>query len=127
VPFLEIGKVLTAGGHRAVVATHAAHRGAVEAAGLTFAPMRPDRPRDAAFHARFMQPRGGPAFVFREFLGPAIAESDADLSAAVAGADVLVSVTLANRKVPVSTTSRFSPAGRVTGIRCRPGCQPASG
>jgi len=95
VPFLEIGKVLAAAGHEAVVATHAAHCQAVEGAGLSFAPMRPDRPRDAAFHARFMRPLSGPAFVYREFLAPAIAESDADLMAAVKGADVLVSVTLA--------------------------------
>lgn len=95
VPFLEIGKVLRARRHLVVVATHAAHRGAVEAAGLAFAPMRPDRPRDGAFHARFMHPLRGAPFVYREFLVPAIAESDADLSAAATGADVLVSVTLA--------------------------------
>jgi UDP:flavonoid glycosyltransferase YjiC (YdhE family) len=95
VPFLEIGKVLAGRGHTAVVATHAAHRGAVERAGLCFAPMRPDRPDDPAFHARFMKPFSGPAFAFKEFLGPAIAASDADLTAAVVGADVLVSVTLA--------------------------------
>ena len=95
VPFLEIGKVLRKEGHGVVVATHAAHRAAVEDAGLGFAPMRPDRPSDPAFHARFMNPSTGPSFVYREFLIPAIAESDADLTAAVAGADVLVSVTLA--------------------------------
>lgn len=95
VPFLEIGKVIVAAGHEAVVATHEAHRGAVEAAGLAFAPMRPDRPREAAFHERFMRPLSGPAFAYRQFLVPAIAESDADLTAAARGADVLVSVTLA--------------------------------
>lgn len=95
VPFLEVGKVLVRRGHAAVVATHAAHRGAAERAGLRFEPMRPDRPDDPAFHARFMRPFSGPAFAFRDFLGPAIAESDADLTAAAAGADVLVSVTLA--------------------------------
>jgi UDP:flavonoid glycosyltransferase YjiC (YdhE family) len=95
VPFLEIGKVLRVRGHEAVVATHAAHRGAVEGAGLAFAPMRPDRPADPEFHARFMHPRRGAAFVYREFLVPAIADSDADLMAACEGADALVSVTLA--------------------------------
>ncbi|WP_108662624.1 glycosyltransferase [Acuticoccus kandeliae] len=95
VPFLEVGKVLAARGHRATVATHAAHRAAVEAAGLGFAPMRPDRPDDPAFHARFMHPRRGAAFVVRDVLAPAIAESDADLMAAVRDADILVSVTLA--------------------------------
>lgn len=95
VPFLEVGKVLRARGHEAVVATHAAHRSAVEAAGLDFAPMRPDRPGDPAFHARFMHPRKGAAFAFRDWLAPAVADSDADLSAATRGADVLVSVTLA--------------------------------
>lgn len=95
VPFLEIGKVLVARGHAVAVATHAAHRAAVERAGLEFRAMRPDRPSDPAFHTRFMRPFSGPAFVFRDFLSPAIAGSDADLMAAVKGADVLVSVTLA--------------------------------
>lgn len=95
VPFLEIGKCLAASGHHAVVATHRAHRPAVEAAGLTFAPMRPDRSSDPAFHAKFMRPLAGPAFAYREYLGPAIADSDADLMRATDGADVLVSVTLA--------------------------------
>ncbi|WMS40836.1 glycosyltransferase [Acuticoccus sp. MNP-M23] len=95
VPFLEIGKVLREGGHRVVVATHDAHRGAVEGAGLIHAPMRPDRPSDATFHARFMHRTRGPAFAYREYLVPAIAQSDADLMAACADANVLVSVTLA--------------------------------
>ncbi len=95
VPFLEIGKVLRARGVAVTVATHAAHRPAVEAAGLAFAPMRPDRPHDADFHARFMDPRRGAAFAYTQYLGPAIGDSDADLTAAVNGADVLVSVTLA--------------------------------
>ena len=95
VPFLEIGKVLAARGVTVTVATHAAHRRAVAAAGLGYAPMRPDRPGDAAFHARFMHPRRGPAFTYTRYLGPAIGDSDADLSAAASGADVLVSVTLA--------------------------------
>ncbi|MCF3936048.1 glycosyltransferase [Acuticoccus sp. M5D2P5] len=95
VPFLEIGKVLRRAGHGVTVATHRAHETAVAAAGLDFAPMRPDRPADPDFHARFMHPRRGPAFIFREVLGPHIAESDADLGAALMGADRLVSVTLA--------------------------------
>ena len=95
VPFLEIGKVLVRDGHAVAVATHAAHRLAVEAAGLRHAVMRPDRPSDPQFHERFMHPRRGASFVFNEFLVPAIKESDADLSPACADADVLVSVTLA--------------------------------
>lgn len=95
VPFLEIGKVLAAAGHEVVIATHGAHAGAVTRAGLSFAPMRPDRPDEAAFHARVMAPFAGPAFVYRDWLGPAIAQSDADLMAAAEGADILVSVTLA--------------------------------
>lgn len=95
VPFLEIGKVLARAGHEVVVATHAAHAPAVAAEGLAHAAMRPDRPGDADFHRRFMAPRRGPAFVFREFLVPAIADSEADLLAATRDADVLVSVTLA--------------------------------
>ena len=95
VPFLEIGKVLEADGHRVVVATHEAHRAVVKAAGLALAPMRPDRPGEPAFHRRFMAPHRGPAFIYKSYLGPAIADSEADLLPVVAGADILVSVTLA--------------------------------
>ncbi|MEM8855454.1 MAG: hypothetical protein AAGD34_17255, partial [Pseudomonadota bacterium] len=95
VPFLEIGKVLVARGHDVSVATHPCHGPAVTAAGLGFAPMRPDRPSDPSFHNRYMHPRRGPGFVYKEHLMPAIAQSDADLSAAVEDADILVSVTLA--------------------------------
>ncbi|MEM0907372.1 MAG: glycosyltransferase [Pseudomonadota bacterium] len=95
VPFLEIGRILNADGHTVVIATHDAHRAAVEEAGLTHAPMRPDRPNDPEFHARFMAPMRGASFVFNHFLIPAIEQSDADLMRACQGADVLVSVTLA--------------------------------
>ena len=95
VPFLEIGKVLKARSHTVAVATHNAHAKAVTRAGLQHAPMRPDRPSDPAFHRKFMKPWSGPGFVYKEFLTPAIAEADEDLSAAAADADVLVSVTLA--------------------------------
>ncbi|MEO1103435.1 MAG: glycosyltransferase [Pseudomonadota bacterium] len=95
VPFLEIGKTLAATGHQAVVATHAAHRAVVEEAGLGFAAMRPDRPKDPAFHAACMAPRSGPAFIYKSHLCPAIAQSDEDLTAACRDADILVSVTLA--------------------------------
>ncbi|MEM9222630.1 MAG: glycosyltransferase [Pseudomonadota bacterium] len=95
VPFLEIGKVLVRAGHRVIVATHAAHGPAVAAAGLELSPMRPDRPSDRSFHATWMAPRTGPAFIYRSFLVPAIADSDADLTAACRDADILVSVTLA--------------------------------
>lgn len=95
VPFLEIGKVLVGRGHRVSVATHPCHGGAVAAAGLDFAPMRPDRPSDPSFHSRYMNKWRGPGFVYNEHLIPAIAQSDEDLTAAVEDADILVSVTLA--------------------------------
>jgi len=57
--------------------------------------MRPDRPSAPAFHAAFMDRRRGASFVYKRFLVPAIAESDADLMAATRHADILVSVTLA--------------------------------
>ncbi|MEM7693937.1 MAG: nucleotide disphospho-sugar-binding domain-containing protein [Pseudomonadota bacterium] len=117
VPFLEIGKVLAADGAAVVVATHEAHRAAVEGSGLTFAPMRPDRPHDPAFHERFMDRRRGAKFVYTDFLSPAIADSDKDLMAATEGADILVSVTLAlaaplvaaRRKLPWLSAA-FQPA-----------------
>lgn len=95
VPFLEIGAVLSRGGHCVRVATHAAHRKAVERYGLDFRPMRPDRPADPAWHRVAMHPRKGPRFIYNEVLTPAIADSDHDLLTACRDADILVSVTLA--------------------------------
>lgn len=103
VPFLEIGKVLAQRGHHVVIATHGTHRRVVEDAGLAHHAMRPERPSDPAFHEQFMRPIKGPPFIYRHFLVPAIAESDADLSEAVKGADILVSVTLALAAPMVAT------------------------
>jgi len=94
-PFLAVGRGLRARGHRVAVATHAAYRGRVEEAGLDFREMRPDRPRSAEALAAWMDRRNGPAFVFRDYLAPAIRDSYEDLSAAAGEADVLVSQTLA--------------------------------
>lgn len=92
-PFIGLGLALAARGHTGTIATHACHRGHVPPP-LSFHPLRPDMPADRAFHTRFMHSRTGPRFAHKDFLSPAIAASYEDLSAAVIGADLLISQTL---------------------------------
>ncbi len=70
------------------VATHPGHRARVEAAGVGFAPLRPDFGPD--LHDRMFDPRHGTEFTFRDLVTPAIRDSYADLSRAAAGADLLL-------------------------------------
>jgi UDP:flavonoid glycosyltransferase YjiC (YdhE family) len=100
-PFLALGMALRRRGHRAVIATNAMHREPVEAAGLEFSHMRPDPEDTPQFHARYMDPKRGGEFVFRDYLAPAIRDSYADLARAVDGADLLVSQSLMALAAPL--------------------------
>ncbi len=98
-PFLAIGAELRARGHQTVVATSALYRGHVAAAGLEFAPVRPDRSpdqQDPDFLDRVIRDRATPAAVFRAMFLPSLRESFEDLLSAVEGADVVVAHTLAS-------------------------------
>ncbi len=89
-PYVAVGRELVARGHQAIVATSASHRGIVEAAGLAFAPIRPDvDATDAAFMRGIMDPLRGTETVIRLVLS-AVRETYADLAAATAQADLLV-------------------------------------
>lgn len=94
-PFLAVGQELARRGHQVHIATTRKHQVQVEQAGLAFAPMRPDPKATPDFEKRFMDPKKGAEFVFREYLSPAIEDSFHDLTDATKGADMLVSQSLA--------------------------------
>lgn len=96
-PFLAVGQVLARRGHRVTVATHEVHRGAVEQAGLHFADASgmPEPEDRAAFTAKAFHPWRGPAFVVRDFAAADVRASYAKLAPVCAGADLLITSTLA--------------------------------
>jgi rhamnosyltransferase subunit B len=111
-PFLALGVELQRRGHRASIASSIEHRARVEAAGLAFRHMRPDPPGPpdaAAFFERYMHPRTGAEFVYRDYLSPAIRESYADLLAATRDADLLVSQSLMAMAAPLVAASTGMP------------------
>ncbi|MDB5373652.1 MAG: UDP:flavonoid glycosyltransferase YjiC, YdhE family, partial [Belnapia sp.] len=81
---------LRARGHAVTLATAEAYRARVLAAGIGFAPLRPglpDEEPDPVVLARLMDPRRGPARVWRLLVDAPIGDSHADLAAAAAAAD----------------------------------------
>lgn len=105
-PYLALGLGLQARGHRATIATSEVYRGKVEGLGLGFHPTRPHfDPEDARLAARVMDRFRGTAFVFRKLVMPHVRDTYADLTAAVAEADVLVSGSLAYAAAAVAETS----------------------
>lgn len=96
-PWLAIGQVLRQRGHRVTVATHVVHREAVTQAGLTFvdASGMPEPDDRAAFTAKAFHPWRGPAFVVRDFAAADVRASYDKLAPVCAGADLLITSTLA--------------------------------
>jgi rhamnosyltransferase subunit B len=92
-PYIAIARRLADAGDRPLIASFDIYRDAVIANGIEFATMRPspdllgDR---AALMKRLFDPRQGPEFMVRELFMPHIRDSYADLDAAAAGADLLV-------------------------------------
>lgn len=98
-PFLAIGAELRARGNQPIVATSPLYRGQVTAAGLGFAPVRPDRlpsQQDPDFLDRVIRDRVSPATVFRAMFLPSLRDSLKDLLSATEGADAVVTHTLAS-------------------------------
>ena len=92
-PYIAVAQELKRRGHASSIATFAEFREAVEAAGIGFAPMRPDMGRfgdKAAMMKRLIDPWRGPELMVRELFMPHVAESYDDLERACAGADLLV-------------------------------------
>jgi UDP:flavonoid glycosyltransferase YjiC (YdhE family) len=77
-----------------VIATMPGYRESIEAAGLPFAPIRPDVPfpkeQTSELVEKIMEPKTGPRFLTEELIFPAVRDSYADLLKAVEGADLLI-------------------------------------
>jgi len=65
-PYMAIGLELLAQGHEPVIATMSLYREKIEAAGLSFAPVRPDVPppqeQNQDLVEKIMEPRSGQGF-----------------------------------------------------------------
>ena len=111
-PYIALGLELQRRGHTPVVATMEIYREKINGAGLEFAPVRPDFPQpkeqDPELIEKIMEPKTGPRFLMEGIVFPAVRDGYADLTKAIAGADLLV-------------THPAAPAGplvaRKTGIR----------
>lgn len=93
-PYIAVARSLIGCGRRAVLAVAGEYREAVEGAGVEFAPVRPgfaELGDYRALVARAFDVRRGPEFLIRELIMPCLRPAYADLWAASAGADLLVS------------------------------------
>lgn len=93
-PYIAVARSLIGRGHGAVLAAAGEYREAVEAAGVEFAPVRPgfvELGDYQALVARAFDVRRGPEFLIRELIMPYLRQAYADLWAASADADLLVS------------------------------------
>ncbi|HKG95641.1 MAG TPA: glycosyltransferase, partial [Gemmatimonadaceae bacterium] len=91
-PYIGLARGLAARGHEPVLATPEYYRSAVEAEGIGFRPVGPNvDPSDARTVQRIMDARRGSQILLREILYPKIEESHAELSAALRGAELIVS------------------------------------
>jgi rhamnosyltransferase subunit B len=91
-PFIGLALALRDRGHEPVLAMPATYREIVEREGLRFTPVRPDIAiHDRELAARIMDPIKGPQVLFGEVLVPSLAHAHADLTAATAEADLLIS------------------------------------
>ena len=90
-PYLTLATGLQARGHRVTIAANPELQARTEAAGIAWRQMRPGKPNDPAVFARVMHPRTGPEYAIRHLLAPAIRDSYADLAAAAASTDLLIS------------------------------------
>jgi rhamnosyltransferase subunit B len=100
-PYIALGLELQRRGHDVAVATLPAWRPNVERSGLEFHPLRPDVPpqdESREIVRRILDARGGPGYLFKEVLGPALRDTYDDTVAALHGADLAVS-----HQIPVTT------------------------
>ena len=89
-PYLGLALGLKARGHDTVVATAEFYRPIVEAEGVGFRPVRPDRNLYDIEAVRRSNPGRTPGYLMKELLFPRLQESYEDLSEATRGADVLL-------------------------------------
>jgi rhamnosyltransferase subunit B len=89
-PYLGLALGLRARGHDPVIATGESYRHFVEAEGVGFRPVRPDRNLYDIEAVRRSNPGRTPAYLMKKLLFPRLQESYEDLSEATRGADVLL-------------------------------------
>src|SRR5918993_1494544 len=90
-PYLGLALGLKARGHDPVIATAEFYRPFVEAEGVGFRPVRPDRNlHETEAVRRIVNPGRTPEHIMRELLFPHLQESYEDLSEATRGADALL-------------------------------------
>ena len=90
-PYVGLALALKARGHAPVVATVGIYREEVERAGVEYAHVGPDLdPNDETLYDRVMDQTRGSEVIVRELLMPKLGETHAELTAAAAGADLLV-------------------------------------
>lgn len=97
-PYIAVARELARRGHRPVIASFAEFREIVDAAGVGFAPMRPDMAGfgdRAAMMKRLIDPWRGPEIMVRGMFMPHLRESYEDLARACRDADLLVTHPLA--------------------------------
>lgn len=121
-PFVGLGLELRRRGHRVTIATLTYYQPLIEGLGFGFRGIRPSGdPTDVALIERIMHPTRGSQYLLEEVLFPAIEEMHADIDAAAADADLLVShpvtfatpIVAAKRRLPwasvvLAPTSMFS-------------------
>lgn len=92
-PYLAFAAGLRGRGHVPVLCMPPYYRAVIEGAGFSFAPAAPDADPalDPDMVRRVMHARHGAEAIFREVLLPVLAESHAALTAAVQGADMVIS------------------------------------
>ena len=91
-PYLAIATELKALGHTPVVCSCPYYQGLVEQEGVEFRPLRPDvQPDNTTLLERIMDPRRGSEVIIRELTVANLRPSYDDITAAVDGADLLVS------------------------------------
>jgi rhamnosyltransferase subunit B len=95
-PYLALAFELQARGHHPVIATADIYRARIESLGLEFHSTRPqllaiDDPQMRVMLDKVMDTKRGPEYMLREVLLPEVRGAFEDLSAAVQGADLLVS------------------------------------
>lgn len=94
-------------GHDPLIATSASYGEKISSAGLGFHPIRPNiTPEDKELIRYSMDERGGPEYIIKRLMMPALRQTFDDLMEAVRGADVLVSGDLAYAAAVVADLTR---------------------
>jgi rhamnosyltransferase subunit B len=105
---LALGLELQRRGHDTVLATSETYRQMAATAGIAFHPIRPSLTVDDKEMLRaVMDERGGPEYVIRRLMAPAVRDMYADLMEATRGAEVLISAELVLAGDTVAEQSRI--------------------